>query len=121
MLTVLGWSPDGRSLLIQDAPRYGELSVVPAAGGQPRVILDWPMLTCTVITPPPMESPPFYRNDLFGVAWSPDGRIIVCMVGSAAGIAGDSLYTVPAAGGRLTPLSVPGSPRYIGGLSWQPA
>lgn len=121
LLTVLGWSPDGRSLLIQDAPRYGELSVVPAAGGQPRVILDCPMQTCTVITPPPMESPPFYRNDLFGVAWSPDGRIIVCMVGSAAGIAGDSLYTVPAAGGRLTPLSVPGSPRYIGGLSWQPA
>ena len=28
LLTVLGWSPDGRSLLIQDAPRYGELSVV---------------------------------------------------------------------------------------------
>ncbi len=118
--TVLGWSPDGRSLLIQDAPRYGELSMVPAAGGQPRVILDCPMQTCTVITPPPMESPPFYRNDISSIAWSPDGRIIVCTVW-AAGTAGVSLYTVPAAGGRLAPLSVPGSPRYIGGLSWQPA
>jgi WD40-like Beta Propeller Repeat len=121
-LTVLGWSPDGRSLLIQDAPRYGELSVVPAAGGQPHVILGCPMQTCTIITPPPMESPPFYRDNMFSVAWSPDGRIIICAVGPVAGTAGDSLYTIPAAGGRLAPLSVPGSSlRYIGGLSWQPA
>jgi WD40 repeat protein len=118
---VLGWSPDGRSLLIQDAPRYGELSVMPAAGGQPHVILDCPMQTCTVITSPIPGAPSWYRNNISNVAWSPDGRIIVCTVGSAAGTAGDSFYTVPAAGGRLAPLSVPGRPRYIGGLSWQPA
>jgi Tol biopolymer transport system component len=118
-LTVRGWSPDGRSLLIQDAPRHGELSVVPAAGGQPHVILDCPMQTCTVIAGTAMGAPPFYRNNIFNVAWSPDGRIIVCTVRSAAG---DSLYTIPAAGGRLAPLSVTGSsPRNINGLSWQPA
>jgi WD40 repeat protein len=118
-LTVRGWPPDGRWLLIQDAPRYGELSVVPAAGGQPRVILDCPQQTCTVIAGTGMGAPPYYRNNIFNVAWSPDGRIIVFTVQSAAG---DSFYTVPAAGGRLAPLRVPGSsPRNISGLSWQPA
>jgi WD40 repeat protein len=122
-LYVLGWSPDGRSLLIQDAPRYGELSVIPAAGGPPHVLLDCPMQTCTVITPHViLGPPPFYRNGISNIAWSPDGRIIVCTVGSAAGTAGDSFYTVPAAGGRLAPLRVPGrSPENIAGLSWQPA
>ncbi len=119
---VLGWSPGGRSLLIEDAPRYGELSVVPAAGGPPRVILDCPMQTCTVITPPPMESPPFYRNDIAGVAWSADGRIILCTVESATGTGRDGLYTVPTAGGRLTPFRMAGSSEgNILGLSWQPA
>jgi Tol biopolymer transport system component len=118
-LTVWGWSPDGRSLLIQDAPRYGELSVVPASGGRPHVILDCPMQTCTVIAGTAMGAPPLYRNDILSVAWSPDGGIIVCAVRSAAG---DSFYTIPAAGGRLAPLGVPGTtPRSIGGLSWQPA
>jgi dipeptidyl aminopeptidase/acylaminoacyl peptidase len=118
-LTVRGWSPDGRSLLIQDAPRYGDLSVVPAAAGQPHVILDCPMQTCAVIAGTGMGAPPFYRNNMSNVAWSPDSRIIVCTVQSAAG---DSFYTVPAAGGRLAPLSIPGSsPRSISGLSWQPA
>jgi Tol biopolymer transport system component len=118
-LTVRGWSPGGRSLLIQDAPGYGELSVVPAAGGQPRVILDCPLQTCAVIAGTAMGAPPYYRNNMSNVAWSPDGRIIIFTVQSAAG---DSFYTVPAAGGRLAPLSVPGSsPRNISGLSWQPA
>jgi dipeptidyl aminopeptidase/acylaminoacyl peptidase len=118
-LTVRGWSPDGRSLLIQDAPRYGELSVVPAAGGQPHVILDCPLQTCAVIAGTDMGAPPFYRDNIFNVAWSPDGRVIVFTVQSAAG---DSFYTVPAVGGPLAALSIPGnSPRSIGGLSWQPA
>jgi Tol biopolymer transport system component len=66
-----------------------------------------------------MRASPSYRNNISNVSWSPDGKIIVFTVQSAAG---DSLYTVPAADEQLAPLRVPGSsPRNVSCLSWQPA
>jgi hypothetical protein len=108
--TVQAWSPDGRSLLVSSVPRTGDLSVLPAGGGKPRVLLRCPSQTCTT------------THYLSGAAWSTDGRTIMFTVNSndPTGNTSVRFYTVPAAGGRLTRLNV-SFMRVVTGLSWQPA
>lgn len=118
ILAVTGWSPDGHFLLIQGAPRYGDISVVPVIGGHPRVILHCPFQTCTVVPGQGMGSPPRFKRDVDNLAWSPDGRTIIFTVGFAAAW---RMYTVSADGGRMHPLSIPRRPASIGGIAWQPA
>lgn len=109
-VTVDGWSPDGRSLLIYDAPHSGDLSVLPASGGgQPRVLLDCPMQACTA------------AQYLSSAAWSPDGRTIMFTINPDRPDASTRVpfYTIPAAGGRPTLLHL-AFMRVVTGLSWQP-
>jgi Tol biopolymer transport system component len=116
-LSVQGWSPDGRSLLIQNAPRYGDISTVRTVGGHPQVILHCPFQTCTVVPGKDMGGPAAFKNYINSVAWSPDGRTIVFTVGSGASW---RLYTVWAHGSGPHSLGIPGGPSNIGGISWQP-
>jgi Tol biopolymer transport system component len=109
-VTVDGWSPDGRSLLIYDAPRRGDLSILPASGGRPRVLLDCPAQTCTG------------AHYLSSAAWATDGSSIMFTVNpdDPDGSTSASFYTIPASGGRLTLLHL-SFMRLVSGLSWQPA
>lgn len=117
ILAVIAWSADGRDLLIQSAPRYGDISIVPATGGHPRVILHCPFHTCTVLPGQGMGSLPSFKNDISSLAWSPDGRTIVFAVGLAPP---RQMYTVSAYGGRPHPFDILGLPVNIGGIAWQP-
>lgn len=95
------WSPDGHWLLIQSGNR---LITVPAAGGQPRVI---------------MRVPP--QGYLAAAAWSPGGSVIIVAMNPAGnGVAPVRYYRVPAAGGRLTSAGFPPM-RYVSALAWQRA
>jgi WD40-like Beta Propeller Repeat len=107
--TVEGWSPDGRSLLVSSTPRTGDLGIVPADGGQPRVLLHCPAQTCTA------------AHYLSGAAWSTDGRTVMFTVNpnDPTGNTSVRFYTVPAADGRLAQLNV-SFMRVVTGLSWQP-
>jgi WD40 repeat protein len=117
LLTVYGWTADGRDLLVQSLPGYGDLSLLPATGGQPLVILHCPLQTC-VPTPaqPPVNSPP-KGKDLVDAILSPDGRTVVFIVG---GPDDQRLYRVPVGGGRPELIRVPGSPAIVDVVSWQP-
>ncbi len=107
LVTVDGWSPDGRSLLIYDAPHHGDLSILPAGGGRPRTLLDCPAQTCTTA---------YY---LSSAAWSPDGSTIMFTVDQGVHDSSTRFYTIPVAGGRLTLLHL-SLMRVVSGLSWQP-
>jgi Tol biopolymer transport system component len=116
-VTVEGWH--GRSVLIQNAPRYGELSVFPAAAGRARVIVNCPKRICETVAGIGMGAPRTHPRNIGGVAWSPGGKLIVFAVESPGGVA---FYQVPVTGGRLTPVGVRNlGLRYISGLAWQPA
>lgn len=118
LLAVYGWTGDGRELLVQSLPGYGDLSLLPAAGGQPHVILHCPLRTCV---PAPAElpnGPPSPRNDMTDAVLSPDGRTIALIVGD---LNREQLYQVPAAGGRPELIRVTGGPAALGEVSWQPA
>ena len=115
-LAVIAWSLDGRSLLIQNAPRHGDISIVSARGGRPRVILHCPFHTCTVL-PGRATAPPTFKNDIINFAWSPDGRTIAFVVGRAPP---RQMYTVSARGGRPHRLDIPGRPANVLGIAWQP-
>jgi Tol biopolymer transport system component len=69
------WSPDGRSIAFI---ANGKLQRLDIAGGSPIVICDVPRV--------------------YGGAWAPDGRIIL-------GVFADALFSVPASGGTLSPLT----------------
>ena len=108
--TAQAWSPDGRSLLLANFPRVSDLSIMPADGGQQRLLLRCPAQTCTA------------AHYLSGAIWSTDGRTIIFSVNpnDPTGNTSVRFYTVPAAGGRLTRLNV-SFMRVVTGLSWQPA
>jgi hypothetical protein len=108
--TVQDWSPDGRSLLLANFPRVSDLSIMPADGGQQRLLLRCPAQTCTA------------AHYLSGAIWSTDGRTIIFSVNpnDPTGNTSVGFYTVPAAGGRLTRLNV-SFMRVVTGLSSQPA
>ena len=117
LLTVYGWTADGRDLLVQSLPGYGDLSMLPAAGGQPRVILHCPLRIC-VPTPTdlPVNAPPTGRF-LADAVLSPDGRTVVFIAG---GVDDQRLYRVPVGGGRPELIRVPGGPEAVAVVSWQP-
>lgn len=95
------WSPDGHWLLIQSG---NSLISVPAAGGQPRVI---------------MRVPP--QGYVTAAAWSPGGNVIIVAVNPAGSdVTPVRFYRVPANGGRLTPVDFPPM-RYVSSLAWQRA
>ena len=115
-LAVIAWSPDGRSLLMQNAPSYGDISIVRATSGHPRVILRCPWHTCTVV-PGRGGAPAAFKNGIGSLAWSPDGRKIVFAVGIAPP---RQVYVVSARGGRPHRLGIPGRPGSVLGIAWQP-
>src|SRR5262249_46672408 len=115
-LAVIAWSPDGRSLLIQNAPRQGDIGIVSATGGLPRVILHCPFHTCTVL-PGRATAPPTFKNDIINFAWSPAGRSIAFVAGRAPP---RQMYIVSARGGRPHRLDIPGRPANVLGIAWQP-
>ena len=117
LLTVYGWTADGRDLLVQSLPGYGDLSMLPAAGGQPRVVLHCPLRIC-VPTPTdlPVNAPPPGRF-LADAVLSPDGRTVVF---TAGGVDEQRLYRVPVGGGRPELIRVPGGPEAVAVVSWQP-
>jgi Tol biopolymer transport system component/tRNA A-37 threonylcarbamoyl transferase component Bud32 len=84
------WSPDGSQLLFIQG---GDIVVVPALGGLPRMIVKGAM--------------PFW---LVSAAWSPDGKEI-------AYVAQDSLMVKPLDGGAARVLRTPGQ---FSGLAWSP-
>ena len=116
-LAVIGWSPDSRALLIQNAPRYGDISIVPATGGHPRVILHCPFHICTVRPGTVPGAPPSFKRYIDNMAWSPDGRTIIFIIDTAAA---SRMYTVSAHGGRPRQLNIPGRPADVLGIAWQP-
>jgi WD40 repeat protein len=119
LLTVYGWTADGRDLLVQSLPGYGDLSMLPATGGQPRVILHCPLRIC-VPTPTdlPVNTPPPGRF-LSDAVLAPDGRTVVFIAG---GLDDQRLYRVPAGAGLVRPelIHIPGGPATVGVISWQP-
>lgn len=116
-LSVHGWSPNGRYLLVQNAPRYGDISMIPVAGGHTRVLLNCPLRTCAVVPGRGMGAAPGFAQDINALTLSPDGSTVVFTAGFGARW---RMYTVPARGGEPHLLSFPGLPANIGGVSWQP-
>jgi dipeptidyl aminopeptidase/acylaminoacyl peptidase len=115
LLTVYGWTADGRGLLVQSLPGYGDLSLLPATGGQPRVILHCPLRTC--VPAPVAVNAPSHGNDMADAALSPDGRTVVLIVGH---LNHEQLYRVPVGRGRPELIRVPGGPAAVDVVSWQP-
>jgi Tol biopolymer transport system component len=76
------WSPDGQWIAFQSARRGTmDLWVMPAGGGEPRQLTDWPSNEATP-------------------RWSPDGAIIAFV--SSRDATQDEVWTIPAAGGTAT-------------------
>lgn len=114
---VRAWFADGRHLLVQNAPRHGDISEIPVNGGRTRIILRCPLRTCSVVAGTGMGAPPTYRQYVGGLALSPDGRTIVFSIGASAR---SSLYDASVASAKISRLRIADAPPDIVGLSWQP-
>jgi WD40 repeat protein len=118
---VDGWSADGRSLLVTDAPGYGDVSLVPAAGGRAQVILHCPLQTCVIRQPdhPAMGSPAYYQENIDDAILPPGGKTIALIIGDGGDDDTGSLYEIPSGGGALRPFRIPGVPANVTGISWR--
>jgi len=86
------WSPDGRTLAIASKPQpgntqwYSKLHLFPAAGGEPRVLLQ------------------DFDLDFGTPIWSPDGRIVYWSTGQGTRV---NLFGVDITSGELTTTAAP--------------
>jgi WD40-like Beta Propeller Repeat len=115
--SVDGWSADGRSLLVIDAPRPGEVSVLPVAGGPARVILHCPLRTCDV-EQGGMGANPYFQDNIDDAVLSPGGTAIALIIGGGGDDDQGSLYEVASSGAGLRPIRIPGGPGQLSHVSW---
>jgi dipeptidyl aminopeptidase/acylaminoacyl peptidase len=115
--SVDGWSADGRSLLVIDAPRPGEVSLLPVAGGPARVILHCPLRTC-VVEQGGMGANPYFQDNIDDAALSPGGTTVALIIGGGGDDDQGSLYEVGGNGDDLRPVAIPGGPGQLARVSW---
>jgi Tol biopolymer transport system component len=85
----VAWSPDGSQI----AFGYGGINVIPAVGGEPRVLL-----ADKIVGEGPSQEARYYRP----LAWSPDGTKILALEGY--GIEGSGYAVVDVASGEVVSL-----------------
>lgn len=99
------WAPDGTLLAYADGH---DLLVIGASGGQPRRVAH-------------LEDSGRRNSGWVAstVRWSPDGKFIAAIGGTARPESNRAVFAAPASGGELRQLT-PDGPEYLDGLEWHP-